>query len=144
MVSITFDKKKLQAALSKKAHQMADETLYEAYINIKEMKISDRGKLIQSGKVVRTEKGWQAGFTAPHACIADGRTNIKTETDNKTLNMVKIQKDKVLSKDGRYHEVRRIISDLHVVQKPDLVRLKTGKCKSKEGLLVTSDHYLKK
>ena len=102
----------------------------------------DEGTLLRSGHIIKTgELERVISYEALHACVAYGKTSIIMESGNKGINWVK-EDEKVLSKDGEYHKVKRIFKSLNITDKPTLILLKTKKHTQKKGLLITEDHLI--
>ena len=97
----------------------------------------DTSNLFLSGSIEENEKEVVITYDAPYACVIGGRQKVKTINGHETINSVK---DKVLGKDGRYHEVK-ILESGRFNTKPNGVLIRCEKQRG-NGLFVTDDHLV--
>lgn len=125
-----------------------DDAIKETTLNIHTQAIDniiqdghvDTGELIKTSNFEFKDGNGYVYFDAAHACIVGGLIGAQTR-HNKRVCVVK-EKDEILTKDGEYHNIKKVIKDLSVMTKPICVQFKPEKSYLKKGLTLTTDHLV--
>ncbi len=122
-------------AIHEKAMQNIDNTLRWGH-STKGDSIHELVRVLEEGDKVTLE------YFSPHVCIVGGKPRVSMDNENRNHICCIENGDKVLSKDGKIHKVKKTFNSHSVYDKPDLVRVNCEHSYMKNGLLLTSDHLV--
>lgn len=117
---------------------IAENLIAEARDNLVKNHSINTGHLRANSRIIRGHLKNAVVFNEEYACLIGGRQGIITDSRTSSENISELR-NRVLSKDGRYHEAKSFITG-SFFDKPLGIKLK---CKKGRGYLkVTSDHLI--